>query len=612
MKSRANKDSKKQKKEYRCTQFEYSSSDSDSDNENSKNKLNFPFLSKKVYKSSINKIKEGQKEKKKRKSKIYLSRYVRMILFFLLVIFNVIIDLDSGIISSCFKSFIKDLNLNDLQYGSLNSLSTAGKILSLLFYMIIINKNHRKFILITTSLIHGLSFYGYYLKNNYYYIACLLFLISTCKIFIIIYIPVWIDQFGIKKYKTLLLTLVYTVISYGRIAGAWIGTVIFNNDWKRAFSVCGFIFISLSFCLFLIPQKYFSTKYMIVEKQKKDNDIVVEKLVPTKDIENDIKNEIKNINDIDYINDENNKNNNDKKEKLIYDFNTKEQETKSKYKNISMYHKLRLVILNPCFIFSSLSRASLFFIFKIIHIFLKKYSFEVLNYNNEITFFYYYSLTTILAPSFGSLFGGIICNKFLGGYESRKSIYILIFFSTLAIFFITAIRYSNNFNSLIIYIFGYFFSVSAFLPTLSGYIINSLNKELKGFGSTFDNLITNLIGKLPSSIIYGLINDLYKNKDPKFAWNKCLMIYYLGLILIYLTCFFKWKYNNIKNKKIKNKNDIVEQTMKDYILNQSNLINAEKPIPIINNKKMSNPVELDDVDDISKNELDKKILTKKK
>ena len=187
MKSRANKDSKKQKKEYRCTQFEYSSSDSDSDNENSKNKLKFPFLSKKVYKSSINKIKEGQKEKKKRKSKIYLSRYVRMILFFLLVIFNVIIDLDSGIISSCYKSFIKDLNLNDLQYGSLNSLSTAGKILSLLFYMIIINKNHRKFILITTSLIHGLSFYGYYLKNNYYYIACLLFLISTCKIFIIIY-----------------------------------------------------------------------------------------------------------------------------------------------------------------------------------------------------------------------------------------------------------------------------------------------------------------------------------------------------------------------------------------------------------------------------------------
>ena len=150
------------------------------------------------------------------------------------------------------------------------------------------------------------------------------------------------------------------------------------------------------------------------------------------------------------------------------------------------------------------------------------------------------------------------------------------------------------------------------MPTLSGYIINSLNKELKGFGSTFDNLITNLIGKLPSSIIYGLINDLYKNKDPKFAWNKCLMIYYLGLILIYLTCFFKWKYNNIKNKKIKNKNDIVEQTMKDYILNQSNLINAEKPIPVINNKKLSKPVELDDVDDISKNELDKKILTKKK
>jgi MFS family permease len=494
--------------------------------------------------------------------------------------------------------------------------------------MVIINKNHRKFIIVTTSFFHGLYFFGFFLNDNYYYIASLKFFASFCKVFITVYIPVWIDQFGIKKYKTLLLTIVFMVTSYGRIVGAWIGTVIFENEWKKAFTCCGIIFLILSIGLFIIPQKYYSTKYMLVEQQKKYTGNIVEKLVPTKNDE-EIKKEIENIKDIEYLDDEKKKseskemikeetekdtdvNSNDKKEKLIYDYKTEEEN--KMFKNLSTFSKFKIVILNQCFIFSSLSRACLFFLFKIIHVFLKKYTFEALNYNNEITFFYYYSLTTILAPSLGSLIGGAICNKFLGGYESKKSIWIILFFGTIAVFFITLARISIDFNYLIIYIFGYFFSVSAFLPTISGYIINSLHKELKGFGSSFDSLITNILGKLPSPIIYGIINDRHKKEEPKYAWNKSLMVYYLGTIFIYLACFFKWKLNDKNKKKVKGKsNDVVEQTMKDYTLNRSSLLRADKPVPKYDkNATDSSPVELDYVDDSSSTNINNKNNIKKK
>ena len=618
------------KKDIRCTQFEYSSSGSDSDDENLKikNKLNLQYLSKKIFKSTKNLVKGEKKEKKKKKSKIYLSRYVRLALFFELLIFSVIIDLDSGIIVSSYKSFTQDLNMSDLQYGSLNSITTIGKIIALLIFMVIINKNHRKFIIVTTSFFHGLYFFGFFLNDNYYYIATLKFFASFCKVFITVYIPVWIDQFGIKKYKTLLLTIVFMVTSYGRIVGAWIGTVIFENEWKKAFTCCGIIFLILSIGLFIIPQKYYSTKYMLVEQQKKYTGNIVEKLVPTKNDE-EIKKEIENIKDIEYLDDEKKKseskemikeetekdtdvNSNDKKEKLIYDYKTEEEN--KMFKNLSTFSKFKIVILNQCFIFSSLSRACLFFLFKIIHVFLKKYTFEALNYNNEITFFYYYSLTTILAPSLGSLIGGAICNKFLGGYESKKSIWIILFFGTIAVFFITLARISIDFNYLIIYIFGYFFSVSAFLPTISGYIINSLHKELKGFGSSFDSLITNILGKLPSPIIYGIINDRHKKEEPKYAWNKSLMVYYLGTIFIYLACFFKWKLNDKNKKKVKGKsNDVVEQTMKDYTLNRSSLLRADKPVPKFDkNATDSSPVELDYVDDSSSTNINNKNNIKKK
>jgi len=621
---------KEDKKDIRCTQFEYSSSGSDSDDENLKikNKLNLQYLSKKIFKSTKNLMKGEKKEKKKKKSKIYLSRYVRLALFFELLIFSVIIDLDSGIIVSSYKSFTQDLNMSDLQYGSLNSITTIGKIIALLIFMVIINKNHRKFIIVTTSFFHGLYFFGFFLNDNYYYIATLKFFASFCKVFITVYIPVWIDQFGIKKYKTLLLTIVFMVTSYGRIVGAWIGTVIFENEWKKAFTCCGIIFLILSIGLFIIPQKYYSTKYMLVEQQKKYTGNIVEKLVPTKNDE-EIKKEIENIKDIEYLDDEKKKseskemikeetekdtdvNSNDKKEKLIYDYKTEEEN--KMFKNLSTFSKFKIVILNQCFIFSSLSRACLFFLFKIIHVFLKKYTFEALNYNNEITFFYYYSLTTILAPSLGSLIGGAICNKFLGGYESKKSIWIILFFGTIAIFFITLARISIDFNYLIIYIFGYFFSVSAFLPTISGYIINSLHKELKGFGSSFDSLITNILGKLPSPIIYGIINDRHKKEEPKYAWNKSLMVYYLGTIFIYLACFFKWKLNDKNKKKVKGKsNDVVEQTMKDYTLNRSSLLRADKPVPKFDkNATDSSPVELDYVDDSSSTNINNKNNIKKK
>ncbi len=599
-------------KELRCTMFEYSSSDSDDDNK-VKDKLD-PLAMKKA-KSTMNL--PQRKKKKTKKIFVYLSRYVRMILFFLLLIFSVVIDLDSGIIVSSYKSFTQDMHMSDIQFGTISSIINAGEIIGLLIYMPIINKNHRKFIVVTTSFLHGLGFFAYFINSNFYYIAFLNFLISICKAFINVYIPVWIDQFGIKKYKTLLLTILYMAISIGMIVGAWIGTVLFDNNWKKAFVCCGIIFIVLSFSLFSVPQKYYSTKYMIVEQQKNSDGNVVEKIVLTKsgDDESSIKKNIEHMKDIKYLGDdkkpakknkkkkieEKEKNdehfindvNNDKKEKLLNneDLNNDDE----MYKNLSIISKLKMVLLNQCFIFSTLSKAIIFYIFEIIYVYLKKYAFEALNYTDEIKFFYYYSITTILAPSLGGLIGGAICNKFFGGYESRNSIWIVLVCGLLSVIFVSLLRVSLDFNNLIIYIFGFFFSVSAFLPTISGYIINSLNKELKGFGSSFDNLMTNLF-ELSSPILYGLINDQYKEEDPRYAWNISLIIYYIGVVFIFFACFAKWKMNHKKKAVKKN---VVKKTVKDaYTLSRSSLVRADKPVPQYNSKKKLS-IELENIDEIS-------------
>ncbi len=121
-------------KEFRGTIFEYSSSSSDEEENNKNSKFNLLKFKKNKAKSSMN-LPVKWKNPKTNKNVVYLSRYVRMILFFLLLIFSVIIDLDSGIIVSSYKSFTKDLGISDMQYGTLSSITTVGEIIGLLFYM---------------------------------------------------------------------------------------------------------------------------------------------------------------------------------------------------------------------------------------------------------------------------------------------------------------------------------------------------------------------------------------------------------------------------------------------------------------------------------------------
>ena len=600
---RENKERLSRLSNHQCSAFEYSSSGSDSENKVSLRNLK--------RKNTVNQPDFIGLSKPEKKAKVYLSRWIRLILFFLLIFFSISIDFDAGVIVSCYKTFIEDLGMTDFQYGSLNSISTIGKIIALLFYMLLINKDHRKLILVLNAIFHGLYFFTYFCSISYLVNSILRFAVSFCKVFIGVYLPVWIDQFGIKKYKTLFLTICFMVSSYGRIVGAGIGTIIFQNDWKKAFICCGVFFLILSICIFAVPQKYFSTKYMFVEKQKIASGATVEKLVFTKE-DNGNEEKQNNLKQISLDDDalgkshsskgllrvkKENYNKNDEnsyKKKLLEEYEKEKSTENISMKKLSTITKIKYIMYSWCFIFSSLSRACIFFTFKIIHVFLKKYVFEALNYKDEIKFFSFYSITTIAAPSLGSLIGGTICNKFLGGYESRRSIWIILFFGYLSVFFITMVRTSTDFNYLICYVFGYFFSISAFLPTISGYIINSLHKELKGFGSTADSLLTNLFGKLPGPIVYGLFNDRYKNENPKYAWSMSLTVYYIGIIFISLACLFKWKR---RNSRVKLSKKVVEKTVQDvYDFNRSSLVRAEKPVPKDSEKKQyGEEIELDEI-----------------
>ena len=413
----------------------------------------------------------------------------------------------------------------------------------------VLNKsNHRQLILVFTIIFQGESFFVYLFSNNIYILLGTRTFTAIMKTFTSIYMPVWIDQFGIRQYKTILFTLVYMTNPYGQVIGFAIGTVLFPNDWVFSLFCIGCILIIFGLLFFIFPNKYFSSKYMFIGYG--ENEHKREKLVATKQIRtsvfghysklhNSLKNKISNGPQKQYMNSSNASNPN--------------QQTKS----------LFFLLFSPSFMLSSLTRANMFFIFQIIHLFIKDFVINGLKISNETMLLYYYSTISITGPALGSFIGGLLSNK-LGGYESHKSIFVCIIFGIWNLLSLIPFSLAENLELFSTGLFLFFFRCSAILPTIAGYTITSTPRELKGVGTALDILLTTFLGKLLSPIVYGIVNDYMKEIDPKFAWRISLYYYIVGFILMMMTCWAKWK-NAKDNEKIpsgRRKRDIIAKTGK--------------------------------------------------
>jgi len=481
------------------------------------------------------------------KKQLFLSRKIRITIFLLFIILSVIVDIDNGIIASSSQKIKEDLNIKNSQFGLFVSIPFTGRIIGLLIFMGLISLNHRKLFIIITILFQSLFFFSYYLTSNFYILIIIRILTSIMKVYSSIYIPVWIDQFGIRKYKTLLFTLSFMISPYGQVIGFYIGTIIFPEKWKNGFYFIGLILLFISLIFILIPSKYFSTKYMFIGYENKEKLVVTEKITRT----------------------------------TIFIFD--EQKIKNnKIFSTKLIKTILNLIKNKIFIFSSISRSIIFFTFQIIHNFFKDYIINGLKINKEKEILYHYSLSSIFAPALGSLIGGLICNK-IGGYESKNSIFIPLIFGIFANFSIFFLIKITKLNFLSISLFSFFFSSSAFLPIISGYIISSVKRENKGIGSSFDMLLTTLLGKLPGPIIYGFLNDKFKNKDLKLAWKICLSYFFIGFIFIVFLCISvgsKPKRQSLRNPFFKKKKKKIKEKMFVEIGNNNvDLIFAQKAVP---------------------------------
>ncbi len=91
-----------------------------------------------------------------KEKEIILPRYKRWIIFFYIISLSLFESLDQGIIPTSVRTIKIDLKINDIQYGTFNSLFFFGKILGSFSFIFLLNKLNRKILLIISLIIYGI------------------------------------------------------------------------------------------------------------------------------------------------------------------------------------------------------------------------------------------------------------------------------------------------------------------------------------------------------------------------------------------------------------------------------------------------------------------------
>ena len=471
---------------------------------------------------------------------VILSRKIRIFVFCLFLILSVVADLDNGLFSASIKAFQKDLGLeNDLaKYGLFVSISFIGRIVGLVIFMAVINFKHRKFTLILTIFLHGSSYILYSLSKNYSLLIFAKMFAAANKVCASVYRPVWIEQFGLSNYKSIFFSLVQIMSSYGQTIGFNLGTLFFKEKWELGLIYILILMYIIAICFTFVPGKYFKRSYMFYEN----------KLVDTIDDENENKEGSQNsrsststnIENENIENNENIKNSFKRKKKTIF-INLKKIKKKKgkKYNFCSLLKDLLLLIKNQIYLFCAIKRAINTFIFQIIHSYLKVYQESVFTNYKEKLLLLFYSLSTLLSTAIGGLLGGIITQK-LGGYNDKKSIFVVIIPELITTINLTFLVFTFNFYIYNVNLLLFFGFVSMGAPVLQGYLITTIPKPIKGIGIGLDMILSTFLGKIPGPIIYGALNDKYSKTKPYLAWRICLSTFYFGFVMVILICIFKY------------------------------------------------------------------------
>ena len=404
---------------------------------------------------------------------IKLSRKLRIILFFLVISTEFFMNISSGLLSSASVAIKKEFNIGDKDFGLLGTSQGIGRVFGNLLYIYFNNKLSAKYIISFSMLLKGALAIIFKFSNNFQILVYVRGVVAIFRMPPSIYCPVWIDQFGIQKYKTVQMSTIPMVQTVGKMLGFFVHMIVGEDNWSNGFIIQGTLLIFIGLMLLCFPSIYFSNKIKAKEKTEENKG---------------------RASDFEYT------------EKNL---NLRAKRNKSPLKIfLSDVHEL---FSNPVWTISMIGRAILYGLTTTIHFWESDYMKNVIQIKDSREVFMMYSAITLLGP-----LGGVICNSLvnplIGGYEKKEASYAAIILHLIEVSCGMSLAFLRQKKYFLILTLLYFLFDASVIGIINGINISSVRPQIKATGFSITNLITHSLTAGPGPYIYGFINDKYKDK----------------------------------------------------------------------------------------------------
>ena len=493
-----------------------------------------------------------------------IPSFHRTCIFIFFLLSNLFLNYDTGVIPASLIEITREINLDYSEQALIGSLVYLGLSFASIFVSLIFTKYSPSKVCSVILLLNCLSCFTFSLTSIKIILFSMRFLMGATEAFIVIYGPVWVNNYAPLEYSTTWMGILHSCTVLGVVTGYVSASIIINFfshyfTWRFSIQIQGFAEI-----LFALFFWFENDEYINVD---------VRKTISVNEIELE------------------NKNNN------IYSVTVPRGSSSSfppnsrvrnrKYNpridsvetaNITGYlFQTKKVLTTPLYISITFGLCSIYFIVTGIQFWMTKYLIEILEAEpllvNTI-----FSIISITAPLFGVLVGGSFTDKY-GGYKGEnaiKAIKICIAFGFISFVFAFPMGFLFQIVYLCVLLWTFLFFGAAIIPIGTGIMISSVQKDCQATSSSISQLIFNLLGYFFSPMLTGYIMDRFIDKRQGFIWGMRVVFWWVIFsLLFFIISYFiaNDKYEKQKrNPEESEDSSMIDDSMKE---NMSNFMKLE-------------------------------------
>ena len=521
-------------------------------------------------KKSGSKIRFGNKLYKLTDPDEEIPAFHRNIIFIFFLLSNLFLNYDTGVIPASLIEITKEINFDYSEQALIGALVYLGLSFASIFVGMIFSKFGPSKVCSLILLLNCLSCFTFSLSSNKIILFCMRFLMGATEAFIVIYGPVWVNNYAPLEYSTTWMGILHSCTVLGVVAGYIVASIIINFfghyfTWRFAIQIQGFA--EIIFALFFWFE---NDEYINVDVRKTVSASEVEMENKNNNVSNNINNNIYTV-----------------PHGSNASFNINSRMSKRKFNpridsiETSNIHgflfQTKIILTTPLYISITLGLCSIYFIVTGIQFWMTKYLIEILE-AEPLLVNIIFSIISITAPLFGVLVGGAFSDKY-GGYKGEnviKAIKICIAFGLISFVFAFPMGFLFQLIYLSILLWTFLFFGAAIIPIGTGIMISSVQKDCQATSSSISQLIFNLFGYFFSPMLTGYIMDEFIDKRQGFIWGMRVVFWWvifslLFFIISYFIANLKYEKQK-KNPDESEESSMIDDSMKE---NMSNFMKLE-------------------------------------